>query len=508
MRKLLAALICFTLSFTLHAATTPIDVTATYTQNWIVATPNGSSGLVKPRAMLRDDIAVPAPLGGAILTFSGTALSWTNGPILGGNSSGTAGSVTLNNAAGTGSATFSPNTGAGFNTFIAPSTAGTLIGNGDTATVTNAMLAGSIADSKLNTISTALKVSNSATTATNANTNNAIVARDASGNFSATTITANLTGNASGSAGSVAVGNITGAGSGVTTFLTTPSGANLASALTTALPESKGGTNQTTYSTGDILVGGAGTLSRVSIGTQGKIPISSGTTLAYQYLNPFSAKTGNYSIVAADTNTHFQFSGGTFTGTLPTAAAGLVYIIENVDSTNALNIKTSAAGQLIDGTDCSTNAYILTKQYAKVTLMGVDGTHWSVIACNGDWVQASNGAGMSQTFATSIELVHVTLSPGEWDLSGQILFAVGTWTGNTAPVAAIATSTASISAGVTVGDNRADGPSPSAAGNTTATIASYRVVVTGSTPLYLNSQVTGSAGSGTIFGRLSARRIR
>lgn len=54
-----------------------------------------------------------------------------------------------------------------------------------------------IVDTKLATISTALKVSNSATTATNANTASAIVARDASGNFSAGTVSAALTGNAS-----------------------------------------------------------------------------------------------------------------------------------------------------------------------------------------------------------------------------------------------------------------------------------------------------------------------
>ena len=59
-----------------------------------------------------------------------------------------------------------------------------------------------IADTKLDTISTSSKVSNSATTATDSNTNSAIVARDGSGNFSAGTITANLTGNASGSSGS------------------------------------------------------------------------------------------------------------------------------------------------------------------------------------------------------------------------------------------------------------------------------------------------------------------
>src|SRR5579863_7833495 len=56
--------------------------------------------------------------------------------------------------------------------------------------------AAAITDTKLATISTAGKVLNSATTATNANSANAIVARDSSGNFSAGTITASLSGNA------------------------------------------------------------------------------------------------------------------------------------------------------------------------------------------------------------------------------------------------------------------------------------------------------------------------
>ena len=79
----------------------------------------------------------------------------------------------------------------------------------DTGTVTSTMIldgtivngdinaSAAIVDTKLATISTAGKVSNSATTATSANTVSAIVARDASGNFSAGTITAALSGNAS-----------------------------------------------------------------------------------------------------------------------------------------------------------------------------------------------------------------------------------------------------------------------------------------------------------------------
>jgi hypothetical protein len=59
-------------------------------------------------------------------------------------------------------------------------------------TIVNADISASaaIVDTKLDTISTASKVSNSATTATSTNTASAIVARDASGNFTAGTIAA------------------------------------------------------------------------------------------------------------------------------------------------------------------------------------------------------------------------------------------------------------------------------------------------------------------------------
>jgi hypothetical protein len=94
-------------------------------------------------------------------------------------------------------------------TLTLPNVTGTLISTGDTGSVTSTMIlndtivnadinaSAAIVDTKLATISTAGKVSNSATTATNANTASAIVARDGSGNFIAGTITANLTGTAS-----------------------------------------------------------------------------------------------------------------------------------------------------------------------------------------------------------------------------------------------------------------------------------------------------------------------
>jgi hypothetical protein len=96
----------------------------------------------------------------------------------------------------------------------------------DSATVTNItnadLAAGAaIADTKLAQITTAGKVANSATTATNASTANAIVARDGSGNFSAGTITANLTGNVTGNASTATTATTAAACSGNAATATT-----------------------------------------------------------------------------------------------------------------------------------------------------------------------------------------------------------------------------------------------------------------------------------------------
>ena len=94
---------------------------------------------------------------------------------------------------------------------------GAVVGTTNTQTLTNKTISASsntisdiananisasaaIADTKLGTISTANKVQNSATTATSSNSGSAIVSRDSSGNFSAGTITAALTGNVTGNA--------------------------------------------------------------------------------------------------------------------------------------------------------------------------------------------------------------------------------------------------------------------------------------------------------------------
>jgi hypothetical protein len=127
------------------------------------------------------------------------------------------------------------------------------------ATIVNADIAdATITDAKLATISTALKVSNSATTATASNTASAIVARDGSNNFSAGTITASLTGNVTGNLTGNVTGNLTGTASKATNAT---NAGNLTGTTVGSVPY-QSASGVTSYSdggsTGDVLIRTAG----------------------------------------------------------------------------------------------------------------------------------------------------------------------------------------------------------------------------------------------------------
>ncbi len=153
-------------------------------------------------------------------------------------------------------------------------------------TTANISATAAIVDTQLATIATSGKVSNSATTAASANTASAIVARDGSGNFSAGTITAaltgNVTGNVSGTAGTVttnanltgpvtSVGNATAIADGalaLAKLATTTAGFVPVGAVTTGVP---------TY----VAISGDATLSSTGVVTLAVVgPAKGGTGVA------------------------------------------------------------------------------------------------------------------------------------------------------------------------------------------------------------------------------------
>jgi hypothetical protein len=245
-----------------------------------------------------------------------------------------------------------------------------------------------IADTKLDTIATAGKVSNSATTATNANTASAIVARDASGNFTAGTITAALTGTASGNLiaggalGTPSSGTLTsctglpistgvsGLGTGAATFLTTPSSANLAALLT-----DETGTGANVFATSPTLVSPAlGTpasgiltnctnlpVATASVAGAVSIPAAGGLALAgsgaVSHSNSVTA--GTTSGITFDAQGHITATTALTGANLPVATSGVIGGVRpgtglTVDGSGILNVSAATnavLGGVIAGSD-------------------------------------------------------------------------------------------------------------------------------------------------------------
>ena len=204
-----------------------------------------------------------------------------------------------------------------------------------------------IVDTKLATIATAGKVSNSATTAASANTASAIVARDGSGDFTAGTITAALTGNAS-TASAVAAANLTGAtlASGVT-------GSSLTSVGTLGSLAVTGGVTAASLTlSGNLIVNGSTTTVNSTVTTLDDPVLTLGGDTApssddnkdrgveFRYHNGAAPKigffgyddsTGRFIMIPDATNTSEVFSGtvgdiqaGTFFGALTGNVTGSV----------------------------------------------------------------------------------------------------------------------------------------------------------------------------------------
>ena len=206
-----------------------------------------------------------------------------------------------------------------------------------------------ISDTKLATIATAGKVSNSATTATSANTTSAIVARDASGNFSAGTVTAALTGNVTGNV----TGNLNSTGVSTVTYL---QNTNINSTgIHTAATFSGALANTLTLGTSGTGLSGSTTFN------------NSGAATFTVTSNATSANTVS-TVVARDASGNF--SAGTITANL-TGTASSVTTNANLtgDVTSVGNATAIAAGVIVDA-DINASAGIVDTKLATISTAG------------------------------------------------------------------------------------------------------------------------------------------
>lgn len=243
-------------------------------------------------------------------------------------------------------------------------------------TITNADInaGAAIADTKLATISTGSKVSNSATTATNLNTVNAIVARDASGNFSAGTITSNLTGNVT--------GNLTGIASNVTT------NANLIGDITSV-------GNSTTIASGAIVDSDINASGITSAGKVSGNAITSGTIGGSTSINTSGniGTTGTLSAVAIELSYstpfidfHFGGSAADYTSRIYEYASGVLRIPGNLTIDQSLTV-----GSIYSyGNIYSTTIYPITDNTYSLGFNGIGAKRWTTVYATGGVVTTSD----------------------------------------------------------------------------------------------------------------------
>ena len=281
-----------------------------------------------------------------------------------------------------------------------------------------------IANAYVATLTAAGKVANSATTATNANTASAIVARDASGNFSAGTITAALTGNVTGNV-SGSSGSTTGNAATATTLQTARNinGVSFNGSADITVTAAAG------TLTGSTLASGVTASSLTSVGTLTNLTVTNPITGS---VTGSSGSTTGNAATATALQTARTINGVSFDGTanitVPAAAGTLTgsTLASGVTASSLTSVGTLTSLAVSGNTTLNGVAY---------TWPATAGTNAYVLATNGSgtlsWVAQTGGGGGGGT--TTFPLTAGSfLTGGTFDGSSAVTFAVDATSANTA----------------------------------------------------------------------------
>lgn len=280
-----------------------------------------------------------------------------------------------------------------------------------------------IANAYVATLTAAGKVANSATTATNANTASAIVARDASGNFSAGTITAALTGNVTGNV-SGSSGSTTGNAATATTLQTARNinGVSFNGSADITVTAAAG------TLTGSTLASGVTASSLTSVGTLTNLTVTNPITGS---VTGSSGSTTGNAATATALQTARTINGVSFDGTanitVPAAAGTLTgsTLASGVTASSLTSVGTLSTLAVSGTTTLNGVAY---------TWPASAGTNGQVLGTSGSgaltWINAGGGGGGG---TTTFPLTAGTyLTGGTFDGSTAVTFAVDATSANTA----------------------------------------------------------------------------
>lgn len=252
------------------------------------------------------------------------------------------------------------------------------------------------------------------------------------------------------------------------------------------------------YVIGDIFYATSTTaVSRLAIGSAGQVLKSSGTAPAWQSVGSslsISVKTSNYTLTSTDDDVVCNASGGSFTLTLPDAAAnaGKVYKIYRKDATFANTLTVARAGSdTLSFNNTTATSYILYTVNEYIEIQSDGTSTWYVLDHQTitPWTSYTPtiGAGWGSTSNSNFH----------WKRSGDSILIKGFFTSGTL---AASSSTITLPAGVTVSATKFTaagtmgfvGPLVQAGGGGSAMVT---VLTTGdATVLSFGLQAAGNAG--------------
>lgn len=125
----------------------------------------------------------------------------------------------------------------------------------------------------------------------------------------------------------------------------------------------------------------------------------------------------------------------------------------------------------------------------------------------GEYIFATQGATNFPATATWGDLVSITLTAGDWDISIVCTEHLATAT-NASAAFGISTTAGNNGAGLTQGDNRIDLGNITTSSDLSGAIPNFRANITSTTIYYLKFLASYPNGQPMAFGRMSARRIR
>jgi hypothetical protein len=275
-------------------------------------------------------------------------------------------------------------------------------------------------------------------------------------------------------------------------------------------PTTAGGTGLTSYTAGDLPYYASGSaLSKLGIGTANYVLTSSGTApqyVAQSTLSVGSATNATNTAITDNTSssaTWYPTIVSATTGNLPqTTSSTKLSFVPSTGVLTATQISasqiTSSAGNLIFSTSGTGIQGTTTNDNANAGVVG-------------EYVFSAVSAGATVNLPSSGTFVVVTsisLTAGDWDVSGSISFATQSGTVTLVNYLTGDTSTNSGDGGTNGSLAQAQANNPNN-GTIILAIPTYRYNITSTTTVYLNARAsfTGTATYGG-YGTIRARRVR